>query len=127
MKNIFITSLFGLGIASGGNAFALPCAQSYGNYRETLISQKYQLLPCSNENAQDKKYPEICREVIGRGVGYLDLVNPDYNSMRVFVNHIDKKDHCITANYVWITEKENRTTRLQKILEKLDEMEDNNE
>ena len=53
MKSTIIFSLFLVGI-SGGNAFAIPCASTYEEYRKDLISNEYTPITCQVK----KEYPK---------------------------------------------------------------------
>ena len=120
--SILISALIGLGVSSS-SAFALPCAERYSSYREKLINEKYQPLECVKQSFSDELFNEICKNIVGEGVGFADWVNSDYNQIRISVITLIDNEHCVIPDFEWKTVKENRTTRLQKILDKLDEME----
>ena len=119
MKIISFAALSVIGTASfiASGAHALPCAERYSNYRKILISERYQPLDCLNKEITDDLFKEICRGTISKGIGHTDWVNRDYNTIRMSVTALTDGDHCVVPDYTW----SGGTTRLQKILKKLEE------
>ena len=119
MKIISFAALSVIGTASfiASGAHALPCAERYSNYRKILISERYQPLDCLNKEITDDLFKEICRGTISKGIGHTDWVNRDYNTIRMSVTALTDGDHCVVPDYTW----SGGTTRLQKILKKIEE------
>ena len=121
MKKIIFAAISVIGMASiASGAYALPCAERYSSYRQRLINERYQPLDCLNKDITDDLFKEICKGTIGKGIGHTDWVNRDYNTIRMSVTALTDGDHCVVPDYTW----SGGTTRLQKILKKLEEQSD---
>jgi len=99
MKNIFITSLFGLGIASGANALDVPCADNYSSYREKLIERNWSPYPCFVTGRVDENFKEVCKGTIRKVIGHAEWQDNKGSQMMMPVHHLAKGGYCVEPSY----------------------------
>ena len=99
MRNIFITTLFGLGIASGANALDVPCADNYSSYREKLIERNWSPYPCLSNPLTDQQFPEVCKGTIRKAIGHAEWKDNKGSQMMMPVHHLAKGGYCVEPSY----------------------------
>ena len=101
MKSTIIFSLFLVGI-SGGNAFAIPCASTYEEYRKDLISNHYQPVECTVKN-EYLIWDELCENHKGKDqMPYAEWNDKEGNfSFKFPVKATMKRGLCVPANFYY--------------------------